>query len=140
MLADRQFFAKVEMKLNEDGMIKRFEEEGGKITGRMMITSVDVPDNLKENISLGTDDHAFEATFDFLDVAIGIVLDLNRVKTSSGFWLRAQIENPMEPQKEWAEYFINTLVKHIRQDGTFDDPILTFITEKRDYTIVPTRE
>ena len=140
MLADRQFFAKVEMKLNEDGMIKRFEEEGGKITGRMMITSVDVPDNLKDNISLGTDDHAFEATLDFLDVAIGIVLDLNRVKTSSGFWLRAQIENPMEPQKEWAEYFINTLVKHIRQDGTFDDPILTFITEKRDYTIVPTRE
>ena len=140
MLADNHFFAKVEMKLTEDGRIKRFEEEGGKIKGRMMIMSVDVPDDLKDKIKLGENDHAFEATFDFLDVAIGMALDTKGIKKRSDFWIRAQVDDPMEPQKEWAEYFINTLVKHIRQDGSFDDPILTFITDKNDFTVVPTKE
>ena len=139
MLADREFFAKVEMKLIEDGMIKRFEEEGGKITGRMMIVNTEVPHDLKDKIMLGKQDYAFEATFDFLDVAIGIALDTKGLKNRSGFWLRAQVDDPEEPQKEWAEYFINTLVKHINSDGTFSDPILTFITEKNDFTIVPTK-
>lgn len=38
MLADKEMFFKVENTLREKGILEKFEEENGEITGHMMIT------------------------------------------------------------------------------------------------------
>ena len=43
MLADKEMFFKVEDTLRERGIIEKFEEENGKITGHMMITMTEIP-------------------------------------------------------------------------------------------------
>lgn len=46
MLKDKKAFEKVEESLKEKGIIEKFENENGKILGRIMITLTDKPDIL----------------------------------------------------------------------------------------------
>ena len=46
MLADKEMFFKVEDTLREQGILEKFEEENGEITGHMMITMTEIPPEL----------------------------------------------------------------------------------------------
>lgn len=43
MLADKEMFLKVGNTLRERGILEKFEEENGEITGHMMITMTEIP-------------------------------------------------------------------------------------------------
>ncbi len=128
MLSKAVAFGIVELKLIADGTIPKFEEENGKILGRMMIDLCEIPENLKDEIEITDSTYAFETTFDFYDVAIGVAIDVKAMKTKSELWLTPQTENFEEPDKEWAEYFLKTLGRHIDSEG-FGVPIYAFVNE-----------
>ena len=46
MLAAKEMFFKIENILREQGVLEKFEEENGKITGHMMITMTEIPPEL----------------------------------------------------------------------------------------------
>ena len=46
MLADKEMFFKIENILREQGVLEKFEEENGEITGHMMITMTGIPSEL----------------------------------------------------------------------------------------------
>ena len=46
MLADKEMFFKVRNILRERGILEKFEEENGEITGHMMITMTEIPPEL----------------------------------------------------------------------------------------------
>ena len=72
MLADKEMFFKVENTLREKGILEKFEEENGEITGHMMITKIAPElgiDKVSDNM------RAFCASFDFYDMMIGIAFD-----------------------------------------------------------------
>lgn len=82
MLINQELFDTVEQALSKNGTIENFENENGKITGRMMITLTDIPEDIeieKNKKSI----YAFECSFDFYDVSIGIVLDTKELKVLS---------------------------------------------------------
>ena len=62
MLADKELFDRIEEVLSEQGIIEQFEEENGRIIGRMMIVLGDVPDNLKSDIDMNENDTVFIGT------------------------------------------------------------------------------
>ena len=47
MLADKEMFNMIEGILRDNGSIARFESENGSIQGRVMITMVDIPEELQ---------------------------------------------------------------------------------------------
>ena len=47
MLINQELFDTVEQALSKNGTIEDFENENGKITGRMMITLTDIPEKTK---------------------------------------------------------------------------------------------
>ena len=64
MLVDKEMFFKVENILREQGILEKFEEENGEITGHMMITMTEIPpelgiDKVSDNMRV------FCASFDF---------------------------------------------------------------------------
>ena len=75
MLSNPEMFKTVEDGLNDMGVIKSFEEQNGPILGRVMITTTEIP----EGISVKREDRenltAFEASFDFCNVALGVVVE-----------------------------------------------------------------
>lgn len=78
MLKNPELFKNVETGLRSMGTIKAFEDEHGKIIGRAMINLTDIPESVevkrpdRENLT------AFEITFDFYNVALGIVVDTKK--------------------------------------------------------------
>ncbi len=138
MLINQELFNTVEQALLKNGTINAFENENGKITGRMMITITDIPEDIK------IDKHkksiyAFECSFDFYDVAIGIVLDTKELKVLSPIWATEQIPNAEQPDRVWIDFFLKTLAENISDDGYFGIPIYTFLNDSSDFTVTPTR-
>lgn len=78
MLNNPEQFKTVEAALKSMGTIKVFEDENGPILGRVMITTTEIPEAVnvprtdRENLT------AFEASFDFCNVALGIVIDTKK--------------------------------------------------------------
>ena len=78
MLNDPELFQNVENALRTMGTIKTFEDENGPILGRVMITRTEIPDGVnvprtdRENLT------AFEVSFDFCNVALGVVVDTKK--------------------------------------------------------------
>jgi hypothetical protein len=100
MLSDPELFQTVEEGLASAGAIKAFEEENGPITGRVMISRTRIPDGVNvvrldwENLA------AFEASFDFCDVAIGVVVDPKQKTQESSAWARYQVRGAQRPSDE----------------------------------------
>lgn len=69
MLKDKKAFEKVEEALKEKGIIEKFENENGKILGRIMITLTDKPDILDE-VYDDKNIYFFECSFDFYDFTL----------------------------------------------------------------------
>lgn len=138
MLFDKVKFDAVEALLIQKGSVAKFENENGKIIGRMMIDIVDPPSNLTITIPDGY--HAFGASFDFYDCSIGMLLNPKTKEAGSGIWVTEQKEGAEPPSQEWIEFFVETLVNHIEQDGSFGYPMFTVATDTADMTVVPTKE
>lgn len=136
MLSNVEAFDKLESILVEDGTIAKFEEERGKILGRMMIDLCEIPENLKGKIELTDSIYAFQGTFDFYDVALGIALDVRAMEVKSGLWITPQTEQYDEPSQEWVEYFIETLVKGIN-GGAFGVPMYAFVNDTSSFEVYP---
>lgn len=138
MLIDEELFNNIEKILLEKGTISDFEKGNGKITGRMMITLTDIPEDIeidKNKKSI----YAFECSFDFYDVSIGVVLDTKELKALSPIWATEQVPNAEQPDSMWIDFFLKTLVENILDDGSFGVPIYTFLNNNSDYSVVPTK-
>lgn len=138
MLVDNNIFNIVEQLLSKNGTIEEFENKNGKITGRMMITLTDIPEDIeidKNKKSI----YAFECSFDFYDVSIGVVLDTKELKALSPIWATEQVPNAEHPDSMWIDFFLKTLVENILDDGSFGVPIYTFLNNNSDFSVVPTK-
>ena len=137
MLVDQKMFDTVEAFLRENGSIDRFENECGKIKGRMMITLTDIPDGIDVEERDGMTPVAFEASFDFYDSTVGLAIYTADRQVATGLWVTPQKNNAEEPAHDWVEFFIKTLVTHIAEDGSFGVPIYSFVNDTCDMTVVP---
>lgn len=138
MLINQELFNTVEQALLKNGTIDDFENENGKITGRMMITLTDIPEDIeikKNKKSI----YAFECSFDFYDVSIGVVLDTKELEVLSPIWATKQSPNAEQPDRVWIDFFLTTLAENISDDGSFSVPIYTFLNDSSDFTVTPTR-
>lgn len=119
MLTNSEQFKNVEDGLRAMGAIGKFESENGPILGRMMVTTTDIPESIpvkredRENLV------AFEASFDFCNVALGVVTDPVKKTLESSVWGRYQTPGAERPSEEWVRFFITTLFEHIGSDGSF---------------------
>ena len=138
MLIDNNIFKIVEQLLLKNGTIEDFENENGKIIGRMMITLTDIPENIeidKNKKSI----YAFECSFDFYDVSIGVVLDTKELKVLSPIWTTEQVPNAVQPDSLWIDFFLKTLAENISDEGSFGVPIYTFLNDNSNFSVVPTK-
>ena len=138
MLRDEKSFEIVEKILIENGSMAQFEKEYGEIKGRMMITLVDIPENLEIQLTDDKMPYAFEASFDFYDTSIGLALYTDTKQVASGIWITPQTDNAEMPSEEWVNFFLEKLMSAINDDGSFGIPIYSFINDTCDMTIVPT--
>ena len=136
VLSNIEAFENLERILTEDGTIAGFEGENGKILGWMMIDLCEIPDNLKGEIEITESTYAFQGTFDFYDVALGIALDVKTMEVKGGLWLTPQAEQYEEPASELIEYFIETLVKGI-DNGSFGVPMYAFVNDTSSFEVYP---
>ncbi len=83
MLADKEQFKIVEDMLLANGRIERFEKEYGKIKGRMMITTADIPEGMDVTENEGEVPIAFEASFDFYDSVVGLAMYTKEYKAAA---------------------------------------------------------
>lgn len=138
MLSNPELFKTVEAGLTAMGTIKAFEDENGPILGRVMITETEIPDGVnvmrtdRENLT------AFEASFDFCNVALGVVVDTKKKTLESSVWGRYQVAGAQRPSDEWIKFFIRTLFEHIGKDGSYGIPMYAFVNDTADFTAVPT--
>lgn len=110
MLENEALFDEVEAELKKRGSIQDFEEKYGKITGRMMITETEIP----EELGIETNDpdvHSFKATFDFYNTAIGLALNVKTREAATKFWLTPQNDRNDVPTDSWFEFFAMILME-----------------------------
>lgn len=138
MLSNPEQFRAVEAGLAAMGTIKAFEEENGPILGRVMITTTEIPESVnvkrtdRENLT------AFEASFDFCNVALGVAVDTRKKTLESSIWGRYQVPGAQRPSDDWVKFFIRTLVEHIDENGRYGIPMYSFVNNTADFTAVPT--
>ena len=138
MLSNPELFKTVEDGLNAMGVIKSFEDEHGPVLGRVMITTTEIPQGVtvaredRENLT------AFEASFDFCNVTLGVVADTKKKTLESSVWGRYQVAGAAKPSEEWVKFFIQTLLEHIDDEGNYGVPMYSFVNDTSDFTAVPT--
>lgn len=139
MLINEEMFDKVTELLVERGTIREFESENGKLKGRMMITLGEIPEDLGIELDPDKKSTVFNGSFDFYDSIVGVVLYLDPLEMASGVWITPQTDSSDQPAEEWIEFFIQTLVSHIDEDGGFGIPMYTYVNDSSDFTVVPVR-
>lgn len=137
MLINEEMFDKVTDFLVERRTIQEFESEKGKLKGRMMITLGELPEDLGIELDPKKKAYVFNGSFDFYDSIVGVALYLDPLELASGVWITPQKDDAEKPEKEWVEFFIQTLVSHIDEDGGFGIPMYTYINDTSDFTVVP---
>lgn len=137
MLANPEAFRTVEEALKAMGVLEKFEKENGPVLGRAMITLTEIPESIpvqrqdRENLT------AFEISFDFCNVALGIAVDVKKKTLETSVWGRSQTPGAERPAQEWVKFFLNTLFEHIGDDGSFGIPMYSFVNNTSDFTAVP---
>lgn len=137
MLKDKKAFEKVEEALKEKGIIEKFENENGKILGRIMITLTDKPDILDE-VYDDKNIYFFECSFDFYDFTLTTGLNVKTKEPVCGIIINGKYDAEDDIDGAWVEFFIKTLVENISEDGSFEIPMYSFVNDKSDFTVVPT--
>mgnify|MGYP006916225278 CR=1 FL=1 len=140
MLSDPERFASIEEFLRKNGSVERFENEYGKIKGRMMITMAEIPDGFEIMPHGDEVPIAFEASFDFFDSVAGLAMYTADRRLATEMWVTPQKDNADPPTEDWIEFFIKTLVDHIAEDGSFGVPIYSLVNDTCDMTVVPVPE
>ena len=100
MLVNTEDFEVLEKILREKGKIQKFENECGKILGRVMITFGEIPENLKDDILSGHKEeelYIFNCSFDFYETLIGIAIGKNDMKPVLRIWVTEQEEGAERP-------------------------------------------
>ncbi len=138
MLSDPEQFRKIEEGLAGMGIIESFEKENGPILGRAMITLTDIPASIPISRSDRENLTAFEVSFDFCNVALGVAVDTKKKTLESSVWGRYQVEGAEKPAQEWVKFFLQTLFEHIAPDGSFGVPMYSFVNNNSDFTVAPT--
>lgn len=137
MLANPEAFRTVEEAMKAMGVLEKFEKENGPVLGRAMITLTEIPESIpvqrqdRENLT------AFEISFDFCNVALGIAVDVKKKTLETSVWGRSQTPGAERPAQEWVKFFLNTLFEHIGDDGSFGIPMYSFVNNTSDFTAVP---
>ena len=138
MLKNPALFKNVETGLKAMGTIQAFEDAHGKILGRAMITLTDIPESIEVRRTDRENLCAFEMTFDFCNVALGVAVDPKRKTLESSVWGRYQAPGAQPPSEEWVKFFIRTLFENIGDDGAYGIPMYCFVNDTADFTAVPT--
>ena len=137
MLINVDMFKTVDSILTEQGIIEKFEQEHGKITGRMMITTGEIPKDLDIKIDMQNHPQVFDCSFDFCDTVISMALYTATKEVAAPLWITRQTEDAKEPEEEWIEFFIQILIENIKDDGSFGIPMYTFFNNTSNFTVVP---
>lgn len=132
-LENEALFDEVEAELKKHASIQDFEEKYGKITGRMMITETEIPEELGIKIN-DTDVHSFKATFDFYNTAIGLALNVKTREAATKFWLTPQDDRNDVPTDSWFEFFAMILMEAL-DEGMDSIPTFSFVNDSSDLTI-----
>jgi hypothetical protein len=139
MLIDEVAFEKMTNILVEQGVIRDFERDSGKITGHMMITKGEIPEDLGITIDTSRNYFVFEGSFDFYSSTIGIALYMDTFEPIAGVWVTPQVDDAEPPAKDWIEFFVQTVVEQIQDEDGFGYPMYTYVNDTSDFTVVPTR-
>ncbi|MEY8584160.1 hypothetical protein [Ligilactobacillus animalis] len=139
MLIDEAAFNNMTDALVEQGIIQKFEQENGKITGKMMITAGELPEGSEIELDPNREAYVFNGSFDFYDSSVGVVLYLDPMEPVGNIWITPQVEDAEPPAKVWIKFFFKTLITSIEDDGTFGLPICSYVNDTADFTAVPAR-
>lgn len=140
MLFDEKLFQIVEQECIKQGVIADFEKDNGKITGRMMITVIDIPAGIEVDKKIADQSLvAFGGSFDFYDCSLGVALYPESMQIASGVWVTPQSPDAEPPAQEWVEFFITVLCESIDENGNFGYPMYTFISDMGDFTCIPSK-
>jgi len=137
MLSNHELFATVEATCREQCIIDKFEAENGKITGRMMIDAIDLPDDVSLKPDVNEHIVAFEASFDFTDARIGLALSVTKLDAATSIWISG-CDDENAPDNELTEFFVEKLIESIAPDGSYGVPIYVFISDNASFSCVPT--
>lgn len=137
MLSNPEMFQAVEDGLRAMGTIQSFEDENGPILGRIMITTTEIPEGVPVKRADTENLTAFEASFDFCNVALGVVVDTKKKTLESSVWGRYQVPGAQRPSDDWVKFLIRTLFEQIRDDGSYGIPMYAFVNDTADFTAVP---
>lgn len=142
MLIDLKSFQGIELVLKENGEIKKFEEENGKILGRVMITLGDIPQELKEEVLKDSEEedlYIFNCSFDFYNSVLGIALNKENLELVSGLWITEQKEGAEKPAQDWIDFFVRMIVENVIENKNgLGLPIYIFVNNDSEMVIVPT--
>ncbi len=139
MLVDKESFDAVEECLVQNGKLRDFESEYGKVKGRMMITQTQIPEGIVVKVIPGKTPRAFEASFDFVDATVGMAIYTDIKVAATGIWFTPQVHDAATPSREWIEFFVEKLLASINEDGSYGVPICSFVSDSCDMTLVPTK-
>jgi hypothetical protein len=139
MLTNDAKFNELGKKLFLDGTLQKFEQQHGPIKGRMMVTEGKIPPEMLVKLQPELVKHpqwkVVEASFDFSNYTIGMVIGLNPVQPLTEGWLIPQLRHPgLEPAKEWQEFFIEKVMSVIDKQGRLDLPMYVWISDQSDLT------
>lgn len=137
MLSNPEMFKNVENTLRGQESFNEWIQENGEITGRMMIEKVDLPDGIEIKHPREYAPVAFEASFDFYDVMIGIAVFAETKDFASSLWMHYQDEDASLPDHTWITFFLDKLLESIHDDGTFGYPIYSLVNDTSDITVIP---
>lgn len=138
MLKNKEYYKLILNELKKDDIIENFEKANGKITKKMEIDVVDLPDNLKKDYKVDHENgiYSFLASFDYLDVEIGILLDINELKPLSPFWILKQENSNGKVDKKAMKFFLETLEENL-EEGKTNFPLFVFYNEKNKFSVSP---
>lgn len=139
MLINKNQFRSIEGFLVKNKTIEHFEKENGKILGRMMITKAEIPQNIQINTDNLGHVHAFNASFDFYNTVLGVAIKLPEKEFVSDLWMIAQDKNQDEVDKAWIDFFLQTLLENIEDNGCYGIPMYSFVNDTSSFTVIPTK-
>lgn len=135
---DEQLISDTEDALRTDGVLNDFEAQNGPIQAHMVINQVTIPKDVRDSVLPVAGAVAFEATTDFFDCTIGVVLEPHSMKVCSNVWATPQRQDAPAPSNDWVDFFLQTLSGNIEKDGSYGVPMCVFMSEKASFTTIPT--
>ena len=137
MLSNPELFKTVEDIIRTQDSFKEWVEKNGEITGRMMIDVVDLPEGIEIKHPREYEPVAFEASFDFYNVAVGIAIYTDTKDFATTLWAHYQVEEAELPDHTWVSFFLEKLIDAIHDDGSYGWPIYSMVNDTADITVVP---